>query len=156
MAGKFLNGGMDMKRIIVLVFVFSVILLFLAEIVFIPLSSSRDTGTTISGTDDFAKKFNQTWIFENLTQEERSYLIANGRTLATYNYTDSPQFFELETIVNEFSGQVVLEREKSDKREIIFQSRRDTSRVENLTNENIILALCGVLEYPPPDCSSLE
>jgi hypothetical protein len=156
MAGKFLKGKKDLSRIIVLIFVFSVIILFLAEIIFIPLSSSRDTGVASVNTDDFAKKFNQTWIFENLTAEEKSYLIGSGMTVATYNYTDSPQFFELETIVNEFSGQVILERAKSDKREIIFQSMRDTSTVENLTKENIFLALCGVLEYPPPDCASIE
>jgi hypothetical protein len=156
MAGKFLKGKKDWSRIVVLIFVFSVIILFLAEIIFIPLSSKRDVGTNAASTDDFAKKFNQTHIFENLTQEEKSYLIGNGMTVATYNYTDSPQFFELENMVNEFSGQVILERAKSDKREIVFQSMRDTSTVENMTKENIFLALCDVLEYPPPDCAAIE
>jgi hypothetical protein len=156
MAGKFFNGKKDFTRVVVLIFVFGVIILFLAEIVFIPLSSSRDTSPTSANPVEFAKKFEKSWIFDNLTDQEKSYLMGNSRTIATYNYTDSPQFFEFETIVNEFGGQIVLERAKSDKRVLALQSMRGEETVENLTNQNIFAALCMVLEKPPPDCSSIE
>jgi len=153
--GRFFKNGRDLTRAIVLVFVFGVIILFLAEIVFIPLSQSN-TGDIANNPADYSKKFNSTWIFDNLTQDEKNYILSEGMTLAIYNYTDSPGFFELEGIINQFSGQIILERSKSDKREIMLQSTRDDIILENLTTQNIFAGLCDVLAYPPPDCTSLE
>jgi hypothetical protein len=159
--GRFFKNRQDMTRAIVLIFVFGVIILFLAEIVLIPLAefNGQDVSRINSGSggqEDYAKKFNATWVFDNLTQDEKNYILSQGNTLAVYNYTDAPGFFELEGIVNQFGGQVILERSKSEKREIMLQSMRDTTTIENITTQNIFAGLCDVLEYPPPDCTSLE
>jgi hypothetical protein len=153
--GRFFKTRQDMMRIVILIFVFGVIILFLAEIIFIPLSQSNP-GDATNTPVDYSKKFNTTWVFDNLTPDEKNYIISQGSTLAVYNYTDSPSFFELENIVTQFKGQIILERSKSDKRELTLQSMRDTRNIENMTTENIFAGLCDVLEYPPPDCTSLE
>ncbi|MBN2094539.1 MAG: hypothetical protein JW727_00675 [Candidatus Aenigmarchaeota archaeon] len=145
----------ELVRKTAIAFALMVGLLFVLEIIAIPLSY-RDSGSESTAQEDFSQKFASKWIFENLTEEEKGYLIQNQKTVATYYYTTSPDFFELESLVSQFQGQVILQRQKSDRHEVELVSRRETVFVDNLTQEKIFAGLCQVLILPPPDCSSIE
>jgi len=108
----------------------------------------------IETEQEMMEKFLKKRIFdENLTQREKWFLISRGFTIATYHYTTSPEFFELENFVNMLDGQLIVERIKSKERKLELVSARNSVVIENLTKENLFNALCRVLYYPPPDCS---
>jgi len=104
---------------------------------------------------DIINKFSKKRIFDgNLTDKEKWYLINRGFTIATYYYTDNPEFFELEEFVDILEGQLIVERIKAKETKIELVSARNSVIIENLSRENLFNALCNVLYYPPPDCSS--
>ena len=108
----------------------------------------------IETEQEMMEKFLKKRIFdENLTEREKWFLISGGFTIATYHYTTSPEFFELENFVNMLDGQLIVERIKSKERKLELVSARNSVVIENLTKENLFNALCQVLYYPPPDCS---
>jgi len=146
--------GKDRAKNMAIAFSILVGLLFLIEIVAIPLSY-QNPGQGGTNPEDYSTKFQNVWIYDNITQDEKNYLIANSRTVAVYNYTDNPNFFEIEKTVNELSGQLVLERQKSDQVSMYFQSSRGSETVENLTTQNIFSSLCLVLTAPRVDCVSV-
>jgi len=150
------SGKKDLQRKIIVIFALSVGIIFAIEIVALPLSYRDDTRAD-SEKIDFSKKFEKTWIFDsNLTDEEKSYLMTNYKTIATYRYTDSPDFIELENLVNQFEGQIVIERVKSDKMELELRSMRESIVVENLTIKSLFEGFCAVMYLPPPDCMVSE
>ncbi|MGC9310265.1 MAG: hypothetical protein ACP5E4_00920 [Candidatus Aenigmatarchaeota archaeon] len=151
--GVFLGGREERRKKLFVYFALSVGLLFLIEIVTLPMMY-QDVSTEGQNTVNNVQKFEKTWIFGNLTDDEKAYLIDKGRTVATYSYTTAPGFFELEQLVGELEGQMVLSRVSSGKNEVEFASLRDTVTVKNLTFENMFVSACEVLYYPPPDCSS--
>jgi hypothetical protein len=104
---------------------------------------------------DMINKFSKKRIFdENLTDKEKWFLISRGITIATYYYNTTPEFFELEEFVDILEGQLILERIKANETKLELVSARNSEILENLSKENLFNALCDVLYYPPPDCSS--
>lgn len=143
----------DYRKKILVWFAVAVGLLFAIELIALPLSY-RDVSDDGQNMVNYGKKFEESWIFENLSEEEQYYVLSSGMTLATYHYANSPNNFDLEQIVTELEGQVILNRVSGDDVSLEFESVRGSSTPQNMTLESIFASLCDVLYYPPPDCTS--
>jgi len=116
------------------------------------LSAQQPEQETIQ---DMVNKFLKQKIFnEPLNDKEKWFLINRGITIATFYYVNSSDFQELEEFVNLLDGQLIVEKIKSNETKLELVGVRDSITLENLTKEKLFNALCKVLYYPPPDCSS--
>jgi len=119
-----------------------------------PFMSAMNSPTKIVTEQDMIKKFSNQSIFEGkLSNQEKSFLTERGFTIGTYYYTDSSKPLEIEQLVQRLGRQLIIEKVKGNKTKIEFVSNRGSEIVENLTEKNILIALCEVLYQPPPECA---
>lgn len=127
---------------------------FLLEIIAIPLMY-KEPETNLKTPEEIAEKFQKQWIFEeNLTKQEKQFLIQKGITIATYYYTSKSDFFELEELVKSLEGQVILEKIKANETKLELNSIRDFIIITDFSHKTIFKGLCDTIYYPPPDCAS--
>lgn len=144
------------KQFFILLFTILVGAVFILEMVAFPLMY-REPQSKIKTPEELIEKFSKQWIFEeNLTEQEKDFLVERGITIASYYYLDNSDFFELDSLVNSMEGQLILEKIKSNKTKVELNSLRDTIVLENLSHDNLFKGLCDTLSYPPADCTSFE
>ncbi len=127
---------------------------FLMEIIAIPLMY-KEPETNMETPEEIAEKFQKQWIFEeNLTEQEKQFMIQKGFTIATYYYTSEESFFELEELVKSLKGQVILEKVRSNETKLELNSVRDSIIITDFSHKTIFKGLCDTIYHPPPDCAS--
>jgi len=92
-----------------------------------------------------------------LTPEQESYLLANGKTVIefTYNLTCVEcldQKALLEGLTNQFSDQLFLQEILAGSSSLTMISRYGQEDLKNITQEAIINALCNLMTNPPVGC----
>ncbi len=154
MRKKLFKNKEKRKQFIMVFFAILVGGVFLLEIIAIPLMY-KEPETNIETPEEIAEKFKTQWIFEeNLTEQEKQFMIQKGFTIATYYYTSDGGFFELEELVKSLEGQVILEKMKSDETKLELDSIRDFVIITDFNHKTIFKGLCDTIYYPPPDCAS--
>ncbi len=119
-----------------------------------PFMSAMNNPEETVTEQDMLKKFSNQGIFEGeLSTREKNFLIQKGITIGTYYYTGSSDSFELEQLVQRLGRQLVIEKVKGNETKIEFISNRDSVMVKNMSDENVLNALCEVLYQPPPECA---
>ncbi|RLJ01128.1 MAG: hypothetical protein DRP06_00060 [Candidatus Aenigmatarchaeota archaeon] len=154
MRKKLFRNREQRKKFIMVFFAVLVGGVFLLEIIAIPLMY-KEPETNIKSPEELAEKFKTQWIFEeNLTEQEKQFMIQKGVTIATYYYASESGFFELEDLVKSLEGQVILEKVKSDETKIELESIRDFVIITDFKEETLFKGICDTIYYPPPDCAS--
>ncbi len=147
------------KQFFILFFAILVGVVFILEIVALPLMY-REPQSETETPEDLAQKFSKQWIFEeNLTEQEKDFLVQRGVTIVSYYYLDNSDFFELESLIKKINsrkpkGQIILEKIKSKGRRVEINSLRDRIVLENLSHNSLIKGFCDTLYHPPADCTS--
>jgi len=157
---KFFKNKEKRKQFLIFSFTILIGAVFILEIIAFPLmykepSSKRKT------PEELAKKFSNQFIFdENLTEQEKDFLLQRRITILSYYYSNNTEnAFEPESIVNTINfqnprGQLIMEKIKSNETRVELNSLRNTIVIKNLTYNNLFKGLCDTLYYPPPDCAS--
>ena len=154
MKRKLFKNKEKRKQFFILSFAILVGAVFILEIIAFPLLY-REPATETKTHKELEEKFAEQWIFEeNLTEQERDFLVERGITIASYYYIDNSGFYELESLVNSMEGQLILEKIKSNETKVELNSIMNTLILENLTHDKLFKGLCETLYYPPADCIS--
>ncbi len=91
----------------------------------------------------------------DLTVEQKSYLLRNGKTVIEARYytgCTECQLSYLESLANQYSDQVILEELLTNKYEITIISYFGQEDLANATQNQIFNSLCKLMVSPPPIC----
>ena len=92
-----------------------------------------------------------------LTPEQKSYLLANKKTILEFTYSLTcveclNQKALLEGITNQFSDQLFLQETLASDSSLAITSLYGQQDLKDITQEAVIDTLCNLMAVPPPGC----